>query len=112
MIAQAIGRIQQQIVGVILAGAAIWIALRWLKRQLIGAMWQSWLANAPRQQPLAFVHRLRKITFDNPFATMNALWSDGRDAFVHKLWQDAGRREHLPAGRLAVHRMHLRGGPA
>ena len=105
-------RIQQQVVGVVLAGAAIWIALQVLKRFLVGAMWRSWLKNAPRQQPLAFVHRLRKITFDNPFATMNALWSNGRDGFVRKLWHDAGGREHLPADGLAVHRMHLHDGRA
>jgi len=112
-----------------LAALCVWIAWRKARRSLARSMIQSFIRHGPRQQPYLFETRLRDLVFRDPFSTMGILWSERRDAFVIKLWNDAAQplampamvteqlgamkqQERIPPDGIAVHRLHLSDGRA
>jgi hypothetical protein len=102
----------------VLAGVVFWLALGWLRRRVGLAILRSFARHGPRPQPLRFVLLARDAFFASPFATMELLFGDGRDALAKKLWHDArAPARHigdtdLPADGLHVHRTHLADGRA
>jgi hypothetical protein len=100
----------------LVAGAVAAAALRPALRRTIG---KSLLSGTPRDQGRIFELRLRDVVFRNPFATMEVLFSEGRDGFLHKLWDQskppprrAGFEPGLPADGMFVYRTHLADGRA
>jgi len=125
---------QHIILGVVI-GVTIWIVGWWALRRTRAAIFRSAMQSMPRAQSSAFEYRLSKMAFANPFALMEALWSERRDEFVRGLWHEAGgtiRRQRpvtvelpggvpariprdrgdLPGEGLSVHRLHLLDGRA
>jgi hypothetical protein len=108
-----------------IAGATIGLGTMFLAktafRALARAIIRSAIANRARVQPTNFVTLLREAVFRQPFAIVEILWSDGRDAFVRKMWADAARgparrpmdQPEVAAGAdITVYRTHLPDGRA
>jgi hypothetical protein len=99
--------------GLFLLLCLVRIALgKWVRTQL--------QIRGPRAHCSLFKLRLRDLVYRDPFAFMAMLWSDERDAFARRLWDEVGHAAArapiapgaLPADGIAVRRMQISDGRA
>jgi hypothetical protein len=99
--------------------AVVWLVNVVLNRVVLRKVVRRALEGMPREQPLIFEERLRDFVFRNPYDAMELLFSDGREGFLRKLWDEskpppkrAGFEPSLPSEGMSVYRTRLSDGRA